>query len=262
MEDKTGRNVSPFVDLINSISSLFNNGEPSPLTGFGMTKGEYGEYASDYVMNNEALARLSYIKTVKNVYLEINGRTSELDLIALTEKGIFVIESKNYGGWIFGDADSRQWMQTFKNGEKHQFYNPVMQNESHRKKLATFLDISPNCIFSYIVFSDRCVFRKLPQNTDHIKILHRNQLLSAMKNELEYGRTFFVKNEIDSIYYKLLYLTAKTDEEKREHAQDVRNFKTGTICPVCKRELKLRNGKFGQFYGCTGYPNCTYTRKI
>ena len=36
-----------------------------------------------------------------------DGETSEVDLIFITQKGIFVFESKNYSGWIFGDEKSR-----------------------------------------------------------------------------------------------------------------------------------------------------------
>ena len=28
-------------------------------------------------------------------------------------------------------------------------------------------------------------------------------------------------------------------------------------CPKCGSMMKLRNGKFGEFYGCSGYPDCT-----
>ena len=30
-------------------------------------------------------------------------------------------------------------------------------------------------------------------------------------------------------------------------------------CPRCGKILKMRNGKFGTFYGCSGYPECKYT---
>lgn len=33
------------------------------------------------------------------------------------------------------------------------------------------------------------------------------------------------------------------------------------ICPSCNNKLVLRNGKNGQFYGCSNYPNCRYTEK-
>ena len=34
------------------------------------------------------------------------------------------------------------------------------------------------------------------------------------------------------------------------------------ICPRCGGSLKLRNGKFGSFLGCTSYPDCRYTENI
>lgn len=33
-------------------------------------------------------------------------------------------------------------------------------------------------------------------------------------------------------------------------------------CPVCGGILKLRNGKFGSFLGCSSYPNCRYTENV
>ncbi|MDR0778247.1 MAG: topoisomerase DNA-binding C4 zinc finger domain-containing protein [Methanomassiliicoccaceae archaeon] len=34
------------------------------------------------------------------------------------------------------------------------------------------------------------------------------------------------------------------------------------MCPRCGKMLVLRNGKNGQFYGCSGYPNCRFTKNI
>lgn len=34
------------------------------------------------------------------------------------------------------------------------------------------------------------------------------------------------------------------------------------ICPVCSSQLVKRNGKFGEFIGCKGYPQCRYTRNL
>ena len=33
-------------------------------------------------------------------------------------------------------------------------------------------------------------------------------------------------------------------------------------CPKCGSMLKRRNGRFGEFLGCTGFPDCKYTRNI
>ncbi len=32
-------------------------------------------------------------------------------------------------------------------------------------------------------------------------------------------------------------------------------------CPKCGKKLVLREGKYGKFYGCKGYPECRYTEK-
>lgn len=46
-------------------------------------------------------------KTLRNVYVpKDDGSTSEIDLLYITQKGIFVFESKNYSGWIFCDEKS------------------------------------------------------------------------------------------------------------------------------------------------------------
>ena len=52
------------------------------------------------------------------------GGTTQIDHIVLSPYGIFVIETKNLKGWIFGNTDSKMWMQQIFN-EKHQFYNPI-----------------------------------------------------------------------------------------------------------------------------------------
>ena len=71
-------------------------------------------------------------KILRNIYIpKENGDTSEIDLLYITQKGIFVIESKNYSGWIFGDEKSTNWTASLPNGQKNRFYNPILQNKTH-----------------------------------------------------------------------------------------------------------------------------------
>lgn len=66
---------------------------------------------------------------LRNVYVpKANGDTSEIDVIFITQKGIFVIESKNYSGWIFGDEKAGYWTAMLPNKLKNKFYNPIKQN--------------------------------------------------------------------------------------------------------------------------------------
>ena len=34
------------------------------------------------------------------------------------------------------------------------------------------------------------------------------------------------------------------------------------FCPLCGAPMTKRRGRFGAFYGCTGYPLCRYTENI
>lgn len=50
---------------------------------------------------------------------------------------------------------------------------------------------------------------------------------------------------------KLLENTKREGTEEKEQS-----------CPSCGGVLVLRKGKFGMFYGCSGYPACRYTRNV
>lgn len=74
--------------------------------GVMMDKGKYDEYLSFNIL--EKINGASRILT--NVYLpKGNGETTEIDLIYIHETGIYVLESKNYSGWIFGDEKSKYY---------------------------------------------------------------------------------------------------------------------------------------------------------
>lgn len=49
----------------------------------------------------------------------------------------------------------------------------------------------------------------------------------------------------------------KIMEEKKKTASE---GEEEAACPVCGCELILRKGRFGMFYGCSGFPGCRYTR--
>lgn len=75
----------------------------------------------------------------RNVYIPRgNGKTSEMDLIVVSKKGIFIFECKNYGGNIYGDASRSRWIQ-YIGREKNYFYSPLLQNKNHAKYLKNFL---------------------------------------------------------------------------------------------------------------------------
>ena len=73
-----------------------------------------------------------------NDYLASRNRNQtesiQIDHIFISYKGVFVIETKDYRGRIYGDEYQNSWTQVLAyGGEKHKFYNPIMQNETHRR---------------------------------------------------------------------------------------------------------------------------------
>ena len=49
-----------------------------------------------------------YKKCLFNCYIpKRNGGTTEIDFILIHETGLYIFESKNYGGWIYGSENRR-----------------------------------------------------------------------------------------------------------------------------------------------------------
>ena len=120
-------------------------------------------------------------KVLRNVYVpKDNVETSEIDVLFVTQKGIFVIESKNYSGWVFGNEADRNWTVSLPNGQKNRFYNPIKQNRSHAKWLEKYLgDDTP--LFSVIVFSERCELKKVTVESDDASVVKRDRLYATVR---------------------------------------------------------------------------------
>ena len=184
-------------------------------------KGAYGEWLTEYMFGNNNLK--GYCKSLHNIYVPYKGRTSEIDVLLVNKKGIFVIESKNYSGWIFGNEQQRHWTQCLPNKEKNKFYNPIMQNATHINALSQYLDINKDNMKSFIVFSERCELKKIPNNTEEYIILKRDRLLRNIRTEIEVRQDIFTENEVDEIIAKLQPLTNVSQEEKEKHIEQIKN---------------------------------------
>src|SRR5665647_1111652 len=160
-------------------------------------KGQFGEYLIEYALNHDNLP--GYLKTKTNVYVPYKDSTSEIDVIMVHEKGIFVFESKNYSGWIFGSADQQKWTQSLKNGEKHQFYNPILQNRSHIKALAAYLGLHIYDFTSYIIFSERCRLKQAPPDTVDYIILNQDDVLRSLRPIIQNREIHYTPKEVDAL---------------------------------------------------------------
>ena len=255
-------------------------------------KGKYGEKLTERELKLvQFFGRKG--KVLRNVYLpKDNGETSELDVIFITQKGIFIFESKNYSGWIFGDEKSKNWTAMLPNKQKNHFYNPIMQNKTHLKWMKQFVgeDVP---LFSIIVFSERCELKKVTVYSEDIKVIKRDWTYATVKDIWDKSPDAVPDNKIDELYVKLKELTDVDAAVKAAHIENIekkykkddvscsspketaektvetpiQEINDELICPKCGSKLILRTAKKGnnagnKFYGCSSFPKCRYIKTL
>ena len=231
------------------------------------------------------------VKIFNDLYVpKKNGEMTQIDHVLLSPNGIFVIETKNYTGWIFGSEDQRNWTQTIYK-KKSRFYNPVMQNNTHIKALQNYINMDVP-MHSIIVFSNAATFKfKEPFQQAHViqtKHLKRTikQYTTQEISDEQLSRTSKMlhtlipetkqqKKEIKKRHLEYVKQIAKTKPAKKNVSKvKVETINAGPVivepvsvasdatCPKCGNNLVMRNGKRGSFYGCQGFPKCRFTRDL
>lgn len=235
------------------------------------SKGEVAENDIVFCLERQIDAGLCGM-IMQNLYIpKGDNRTAEIDVLFLSTKGIFVIESKNYAGYIFGNDQQKYWTVSLYAGggrtEKHRFYNPVWQNRTHIKYLRRLLDTSIP-VNSIVVFSERGEIKDISYYADDVTILQSNAVDEYFYDVRSSWPDRITEEKLKDIQAQLLPFT-ETDEEKRqEHIRRIIEERDNPqTCPWCGGRLVIRTAKRGasagnQFYGCSNYPKCKYTRNV
>ncbi|MDB6354184.1 nuclease-related domain-containing protein [Trichococcus sp. K1Tr] len=162
-------------------------------------------------------------KLLTNVYLpKEDGTTTEIDLIMITATGIYVFESKNYSGWIFGDENTKFWTQSLKGWKKYRFYNPIWQNKKHISALQKHLRLGNDVFRSYIVFSERCELKKMFVHSPEVKVMNRNVLFREVEDDMAQLPDRLSIFEINQIHSELSKYALADDATKQAHIDAMR----------------------------------------
>ena len=125
-------------------------------------KGKMGESAVRSRLGKD-LDQKIYIP-FHDLIIPAGSGTTQIDHIYVSVFGIFVVETKNYTGWIFGSEKQAYWTQTIYK-EKHRFQNPLRQNYAHIKALAALLKLPESVFHSVVVFTGDCELKtEMPPN--------------------------------------------------------------------------------------------------
>lgn len=199
----------------------------------------------------------------KDLTLATRGASTQIDHVVVSRFGVFVIETKNMKGWIFGSADQALWTQVIYR-HKSQFQNPIRQNYKHVKAVQELLGIEAHQLHSVVAFVGSGVpktampigviwgVRSLAEyiKSKRVVVLEENELgrlaESLSKNTLQPG----IRTRRAHVRH------VKTQIAKRQHDSEK--------CARCGAKLVERtNRQSGErFLGCSRFPRCRGTRKL
>ena len=220
-----------------------------------LAKGHIGELLVRFFAYRQ-LDKCTY-RRLHNVTLNTPDGTTQIDHVFLSPYGIFVLETKNMSGWIFGSEKQAQWTQklykrTFK------FQNPLRQNYKHLKALEATLGVDPAHLHSVITFVGGSTFKtEVPANV--------TQGIGFIRYIKSFQQVVFSEAEIDSMLHALeTGRRAPTFYTHREHVQNLKRRsdpKAERQCPKCGSALVTRTCKAGAnvgqtFWGCSTFPKC------
>jgi len=202
----------------------------------------------------------------KNVTLPTEDGTTQVDHVIVSPYGIFVIETKNLKGWIFGSAQQKQWTQQIYK-HKNQFQNPLHQNYKHTQTLQAALELDAGKLFSLVVFVGDSEFKTpMPEN-----VVYAGGYISYIKSKQQ---RILSDSEIIDACRKLQ--TGRLKPSIKTHIEHVRHVKSlveqkqqinENACPKCGKPMILRTASKGdkagnQFWGCSAYPKCRTVKAI
>ena len=155
-----------------------------------------------------------------------DGGYAQIDVLMIHETGIYVIECKNYTGWIFGSENNLYWYQTLYSGKsgvrKESFYNPILQNKSHINALSDYLNFQKEYINSCIVFGREAVLKAVPEDDQYCFIEKYQRFEGKLMNRICSSPRRLSVNDITRIYSVLLPCTNVPEEVKKKHKQNIR----------------------------------------
>lgn len=229
-----------------------------------LMKGVLGEFQVNL------LAKLFLNKQVytlfKNVTLPTEDGTTQLDHVIVSRYGIFVIETKNMRGWIFGSAQQKTWTQKIYR-QTNKFQNPLHQNYKHTQTLQSALEIPSEKLFSLVVFIGDSDFKTpMPEN-----VVYAGDYIRFIKNKQQ---AILADHEVAEVCRKIQ--SGRLKPSIQTHAAHVKHVKTiveqkqthtENACSKCGKPMVLRTARSGnnqghQFWGCSGYPKCRAFRPI
>lgn len=195
--------------------------------------------------------------------LPVRDGTTQIDHVIVSRFGVFVIETKNMKGWIFGGADQAQWTQVVYR-RKSKFQNPTRQNYKHLKAVQELLCIEAHKLHGIVAFVGSAtpktamplgVVWGVRSLADYVK---SKRVAVLSEDEL---RTFAESLSGGGLRSNILTRHAHVRHVKTQAA---RRLHEPESCPRCGATLVQRTNRQSgaRFLACPKFPSCKGTRKL
>jgi len=224
-------------------------------------KGYFGELIVR--LSARLLLDAAVYRPIHNVTLKTPDGTTQIDHIFVSRFGVFVVETKNYSGWIFGDENQPMWTQKiFKTSNR--FQNPLRQNYKHVKALEALTNLPAEKFHSVIVFVRGSEFKtRMPSN-----VTFAGGYIAYIKSK---ASIVLSAAEVDAVYSVIstgrLVPSMATNREHVKNVQRQLNPAGARACPKCgapmvQREVKSGDKAGTKFWGCSSFPKCRTIQNI
>lgn len=181
----------------------------------------YGWIGERFISRKLRRLNKKHFRVLDDLMLPSNGNTcnTQIDHIAVSNFGIFCVETKSLSGWIFGSAKQRQWTQVLYRN-KYRFFNPLRQNHAHVKAIEDLLgpERLRSPIVSLIAFP----------NADKLKITGTDSVgrgRDIIRKIKTYTEEVYTDAERDEIVAMLATANIVDRAARRMHVKQVRRLK-------------------------------------
>ncbi len=160
---------------------------------------------------------------INNVTLPNENGSAQIDHVLIAPTGIFVIETKHYQGWIFGNPSQSQWTQTIYK-KKSRFPNPIHQNYGHVKALQSLFTLPEDNFVPIVVFTGDAEFKSdlgpnvitldelMPRLTAERPVIFDERKMAYIVGRIEMKR---LRRSLETDEYHLNYVRERISKKAR-----------------------------------------------
>ena len=203
----------PFRKIMKTIKERKNQKKGTTIKFNSVQKGEIGE--RQVAKQLSQLSQTDYL-VINDLLLMLGGTSVQIDHIVLSERGFYIIETKNRKGFIY-KQNEEFWVQD--TGRKIFFYSPIKQNDGHIQILRKIFGLTYKEMFHPIVVFPNDAILDISDK----EVTKTDMLIAKIQDE--YHPKVMSKQQMLKFYTALTKMNANNKKNRELHKQYVQQRK-------------------------------------